>query len=207
MDQISHYIPFLIAYLLGAIPSSIIIGKTFYNKDVREEGSGNAGATNTFRVLGKKAGSIVLFMDITKGALATYCFIPFGLDFSMNEQLVLGIIAVIGHILPVFLGFKGGKGVATLLGMMIGIQPLASVICIGIFLILLSISKYVSLSSILSTLAFAILVGFVFKNTPQSIQIFGGIVFLLVTFTHRANIGRLMNGNENKTYLFGKPKE
>lgn len=207
MNDILFYIPFLIAYLLGAIPSSIIIGKTFYNKDVRTEGSGNAGATNTFRVLGKKAGSIVLFMDILKGALATVAFLPFGLDYSIEFKLLLGLTAVIGHIYPVFLGFKGGKGVATLLGMMIGIHPIASLICIVIFLFSLTASRYVSLSSIISTLAFPILVTFVLKEDNLSLQIFGVAVFLLVSYTHRSNIQRLLKGEENKTYLFGKPEE
>lgn len=206
MENILQYIPFLLAYLLGAIPSAIIIGKTFYNKDVREEGSGNAGATNTFRVLGKIPGSIVLIMDVLKGVLGVYSFLLFDLSYSSELQLLLGITAVLGHIFPVFLKFKGGKGVATLCGVMIGIQPIVSLLCVLIFLILLTISKYVSLSSIISTLAFFILVTFFFNDVDISTQVFGAAVFLLVTYTHRENIKRLRKGEENKTYLFGKPK-
>ena len=139
----------IIAYLIGSFPTAVWIGNFFYNKDVREYGSGNAGATNTFRVLGKKAGIPVLLMDIFKGWLAVY-FASFVSDNTIDTRLVFGIAAVIGHLFPIYTGFRGGKGIATLLGFMIGIEPIAAGICVVVFLTSFLISKYVSLSSIFS---------------------------------------------------------
>lgn len=197
----------IVAYLLGSIPTSVWIGKTFYGMDVREHGSGNAGATNTFRVLGKRAGIPVLLIDILKGWLAVnlvYLFTnlePHTAPF-INFQLMLAIAALLGHIFPIYVGFRGGKGIATLLGIGIAIHPFAALICMGIFIIVLLISSYVSLSSMIAGVSFPFLVYFVFKNTVLSLNVFAIAVGLMVVFTHRKNIDRLLKGNEAKTHLF-----
>lgn len=200
-----------IAYLLGSIPSAVWYGKKVHNIDVREFGSGNAGATNTFRVLGKKAGSIVMFLDATKGYLAT--MIPVILvqnqfietNLLSSFQIFFGIVAVIGHIFPVFANFKGGKGVATLLGMAFALHPLAAFTCVIIFTCILLTTHYVSLGSILSGLVFLLLQFTPLYNTNDNVlKGFGLAVFILLIYTHRQNIERLLNGSENKIYLIKK---
>jgi len=204
------------AYLLGSIPSAVWIGKSFYNIDVREHGSGNAGATNTFRVLGKKPGTIVLLMDILKGYLActlVYLFASVYTDFDWNAyrivniQLMLGASAVIGHLLPIFAGFKGGKGIATLAGMIIALNPLAAACAIGIFLIVLLTTRFVSVGSMIGGVSIPVLFVSVFgKSMPEfrqpSVIIFTIAIAVLVVITHRKNINRLIHGNENKAKLF-----
>lgn len=198
----------ILAYLLGSVPSAIWVGKRFYGLDVREHGSGNAGATNTFRVLGKKAGIPVLMMDILKGFLAVNLvfiqtkylsdnIIPF-----TNLKLVFGFCAVLGHIFPVFAGFRGGKGIATLLGIILAVHPPAAFCAIGIFLLILLTTKYVSLGSICAGIAFPILVIFIFKTSVPSLIIFSSLVAVLIVITHQKNIERLRKNDENKTYLF-----
>lgn len=208
MEQYLIYSLPLLAYIMGSVPSAVWIGKAFHGIDVREHGSGNAGATNTFRVLGKKAGIRVLILDILKGLLAVqlYYLLPETADVgeAKNYQLILGVPAVLGHIFPIFARFKGGKGVATLLGLMLGIHPFGSLICVGIFLIILIISKYVSLGSMIAGSCFPILMFFVFKENNNFLPEFGVIVSILLIVTHKKNIKRLMAGEENKTYLFGK---
>jgi glycerol-3-phosphate acyltransferase PlsY len=197
------------AYLLGSIPSSVWYGIGYFGIDVRKHGSGNAGATNTFRILGKRAGTIVMLIDVLKGWTAT-CLAS--MLFYINEigetellmyKIIFGIIAIIGHIFPVFVKFKGGKGIATLLGMVLAIQPELASVCIAIFILTLLASQYVSLSSILATLAFPVLswIG-VFGHPEPLLIVFGFTMFLLVVFTHKKNIVRLMNGNENRVTLF-----
>ncbi|HLS20756.1 MAG TPA: glycerol-3-phosphate 1-O-acyltransferase PlsY, partial [Bacillota bacterium] len=134
----------IIAYLLGSIPSALIVGKVGYNIDVREHGSGNLGATNAFRTLGIKAGSIVVLADILKGTIATVLPLLFNVDIY---TLIIGVFAVIGHTYPIFAKFKGGKAVATSGGIILGFNPLLFVIMVATFLIALYISKYVSLAS------------------------------------------------------------
>ena len=200
----------IIAYLIGSIPTAVWYGKKIHNIDVRDYGSGNAGATNTFRVLGKKAGAIVMLIDSLKGSIAT--LIPIIIynniiqfDHITIYQISLGIIAVIGHIYPIFAKFKGGKGVATILGIAIALHPLAASTCIVVFIIILITTKYVSLGSIISGLTFPILMYFPLYNTNDEIlKGFGYSVFILLIFTHKQNIIRLYNGNENKTYLTKK---
>src|SRR5690606_30834882 len=163
----------ILAYLFGSIPSAVWFGEAFYGVDVREYGSGNAGATNTFRVLGKKAGSIVMFVDILKGWTATN--LPHLLDSTIvgvpnsvqfvNIQLALGGIAGLGHLFPIFAGFRGGKGVATLFGMVIAIHPGAALCCVSVFLITLLLTHYVSLSSILAGFTFPFSVAFIFHTS------------------------------------------
>lgn len=209
MDFINFTILFVIAYLLGSIPSAVWIGKIFYGKDVREFGSKNAGATNTFRVLGVKAGIPVLLIDAFKGFAACNLVIflegviPETREY-VNYQLVFGVAAVIGHIFPVFAGFKGGKGVATLTGIVLAIATFPTLIAIGIFVITLLISRYVSLSSILAGISFPILVIFIFKTQISSLVIFSILVSILLVLTHHKNIERLIHKQENKANLFKK---
>ncbi|SFS81920.1 glycerol-3-phosphate 1-O-acyltransferase PlsY [Sphingobacterium wenxiniae] len=200
----------VLAYLFGSIPSAVWFGEAFYGVDVREYGSGNAGATNTFRVLGKKAGSIVMFVDILKGWTATN--LPHLLDSTIvgvpnsvqfvNIQLALGVIAVLGHLFPIFAGFRGGKGVATLFGMVIAIHPGAALCCVSVFLITLLLTHYVSLSSILAGFTFPFSVAFIFHTSVPAVLLYGIAICALILVTHQKNIERLLKGHESKIYLF-----
>lgn len=196
---------FLLAYLIGGIPFSVLTGKLFYGKDIRKEGSGNAGATNTFRVLGKTAGSIVLLLDILKGAGAVELYhlrMPPGLDSEgkLFYELALGITAVIGHIFPVYLKFKGGKGVATGFGVAVAVFPLAAGVAFITFAVIFPLFKYVSLGSLLASVAFATVV-FIQNIKQPLIGISAILIAAIIFFTHRENIKRLMNGTESKMYL------
>jgi glycerol-3-phosphate acyltransferase PlsY len=198
------------AYLLGSIPTAVWIGMTYYGIDPREHGSKNAGATNTFRVLGKKPGILVLFIDIIKGAVAA-C-VPYALiddpilyrDVLINLQILAAISAVFGHIFPVFARFKGGKGVATSLGVIIGIQPLAALMCLMVFIIVFVSSKYVSLGAISAAVCFPFVVRFVLCENNLWLSVFSITLSILVIIAHRKNINRLINGSENKMNLFKK---
>lgn len=193
----------LFAYLLGSLPSAVWIGKLFYGIDVRDYGSGNAGATNTFRVLGRTAGLPVLILDILKGflavklALLTGKYPPLSQQFT-NLELALGLASLIGHIFPVFAGFRGGKGVATLLGILCAAHPGAALICLGVFAITFLFTHYVSLSSIMAALTFPLTIMFVYHNTMPGLNIFSMFVFAVVLITHQKNIERLIKGQENK---------
>jgi acyl phosphate:glycerol-3-phosphate acyltransferase len=213
MSLIIKFLLILIAYLLGSIPSSVWIGKRFYGVDIREHGSGNAGFTNTLRVLGWRAGLPVFLMDILKGYLAVTLlrafnvYIPGTADF-INFQLILGASAVLGHIFPVYVGFRGGKGVATLLGLLLAIQPQPTLICIGIFVLVFLTTRYVSLSSMIAGISFPILIIFVFQTTISSLVIFSMIVSILLLLTHQKNIERLLNREESRARIIkrrGKP--
>jgi glycerol-3-phosphate acyltransferase PlsY len=201
------------AYLLGSIPSSVWYGIGYFGIDVRKHGSGNAGATNTFRTLGKRAGTIVMLIDVMKGWTATclasllFYIGTIGETELLTYKILFGIIAIIGHIFPVFVGFKGGKGIATLLGMVLAIHPELASVCITIFILTLLASQYVSLSSILATLAFPVLswIG-VFGQPEPLLIVFGFVMFLLVVFTHQKNIIRLLKGNESRVNIFKKSK-
>jgi glycerol-3-phosphate acyltransferase PlsY len=186
------------------------LGKAMYGIDVREYGSGNAGATNTFRILGKKAGIPVLIIDILKGFTATNLvyfvgnYIPGSVQFA-NFQLVLGITAVIGHIFPVFAGFRGGKGIATLFGMILAVHPYASLIACLVFIIVLLSTRYVSLSSMIASFMFPVIIIFFFNESSTRTQILFAIaVCVLVMFTHQKNIERLLKGKESKANIFKK---
>src|ERR1041385_5264657 len=159
----------LIAYLLGSIPSAVWIGKWFYGVDVREHGSGNAGATNTFRVLGKKAGIPVLLFDIFKGwaSVMMVGFVteaPPHTDDYVNIQIVLGVTAVVGHIFPIFAAFRGGKGIATLFGVILAVHPYACLVASGVFLLVFLAFNYVSLGSICAGVAFPFIIIFLFGH-------------------------------------------
>jgi len=201
---------FPIAYLLGSIPTAVWVGKIFFNIDVREHGSGNAGATNVMRVLGVKTGIPVLLTDMFKGWFAVYLIhfqgvIEEGNEAWMLVAIVLGVLAVIGHIFPVFAGFRGGKGVATIAGVCISLHPLATLSALGIFILVLIIWKYVSLGSISAGISFPVWVILVYQSQYLSIMIFSTIVALLLVVTHRANIKRLLKGEEKvASFLFKK---
>lgn len=194
------------AYLLGSIPTAVWIGKAFYNIDVREFGSGNAGATNTFRVLGKKAGIPVLIIDILKGTAAVALsyfntFVPQSDEF-INMQLGLGVAALVGHIFPIFAGFRGGKGVATILGIVICIVPVSCALALLVFLIVLFSTRIVSLSSMMAGVSFPFLLNLVLGNTNPVLAVFSIVVALLLIITHRKNIKRLLKNQEAKVQLF-----
>ncbi len=195
----------VLAYLIGSLPSAVWLGQAYYGIDVREFGSGNAGATNTFRVLGTKAGVFVMALDIFKGLTAvTLATVWMQLGFIAESQIVLfklvfGISAVLGHIFPIYVGFKGGKGVATLLGMVLGINPLVAAICIAVFMIVLLLTKYVSLGSILGTLTFPVMLMITdIEPNDLILIVFGFTFFVVVLFTHKKNVHRILNGKENK---------
>jgi glycerol-3-phosphate acyltransferase PlsY len=198
----------IFAYLLGSIPSAVWIGRIFYHTDIREYGSGNAGATNTFRVLGKRAGIPVLIIDILKGFAAVQLpyfseLIPGSVSF-VNLQLVLGVAALFGHIFPVFASFKGGKGIATLVGIILAVHPYAALVSISVFFIVFLISHYVSLSSITAAITFPIVVIVVFKTQIPSLVIFSMVIAVLVLITHQKNIERLIRKEESKSHLVKK---
>lgn len=198
----------IIAYLIGSIPTAVWWGKRYYGIDVREFGSGNAGATNTFRVLGKRAGIPVLFIDIIKGTIAVLLvhFSPFIFDSNefVNLELGLGIAALIGHVFPIFAGFRGGKGVATILGVVICLTPITSLMVLAVFLIVLLATRYVSLSSMIAGLSFPFFLNVILKNQNQILMIFSLFVAVLLIVTHKKNISRLLKRQETKVILFGK---
>ncbi len=195
------------AYLIGSIPTAVWISKYFFKIDIRDYGSGNAGATNTFRVLGSKWGTLVMAVDVLKGIVATslYILLPFYLTDEWdrtNFMIGLGMAAVLGHIFPVWANFRGGKGVATLLGMAVAIQPLVAVCCIGVFLIVLYLTRFVSLSSILAGISFMVFILFIFNEKETLYRIFAVMVALMVILTHQKNITRILKGTESKIPLF-----
>ncbi len=197
----------LIAYCLGSIPSAVWVSKIFFDIDIRDYGSGNAGATNTFRVLGPKWGTIVMVFDVLKGFLAVKLafFAPqyFNSEIQfLNMQLILGIAAVTGHIFPIWANFRGGKGVATLLGLVIAISPWSALGCSIIFLLVLFLTRFVSLSSILASIAFPLFILEVFDVDNNYYRLFAVAVAVLVILTHQKNIGRLIKGDENKVPIF-----
>ena len=204
MITVNLIIAIILAYLIGSIPTSVWIGRIFYNVDVRKEGSGNAGATNTIRVLGYKAGIPVLIFDVFKGWFAVYIsnfFWDGTLTFPdlVDFDIILATAAVIGHVFPIYVGFKGGKGIATLLGIGLALFPLGAWIAVGIFTITLIITGYVSLSSIVASVTFPFVELLVLGNHEYlSLNILAIAVAIFVPLTHRKNIQRLLNGEESK---------
>ncbi len=197
----------VIAYLIGSIPTAVLVSRVFFGIDIRNYGSGNAGATNTFRVLGTKWGAFVMTVDILKGVLASflYLLLPYYLTNEWdrtNFMIGLGLAAVVGHIFPVWAKFKGGKGVATLLGMVVAIQPLVALCVLGVFLMVLYLTRFVSLSSILASVAFPLFILVIFNEPEPLYRVFAIAVALMVILTHQKNISRLMQGNENKARIF-----
>jgi len=199
----NEFLLIIVAYLIGSIPTSVWVSKHFFGIDIREYGSGNAGATNTFRILGSKWGSFVMLVDVIKGVVATslYLLLPHYLTNELHQtnfMLGLGLAAVLGHIFPIWANFKGGKGVATLLGMAVAIQPIVAACCIAVFLTVLFLTRFVSLSSVLAGIAFMVFILFVFNEQPTFYRIFAVMVALMVVLTHQKNIGRILNGTESK---------
>lgn len=205
----------ILSYLIGSIPTSIIVSKAVKGIDIREHGSGNAGGTNVMRVLGWKHGVFVILLDALKGVLAVvviarlhYGGLPFTNvspfdDFTL-VQIIAGISAVAGHIWTVFAGFKGGKGIATALGMLLVILTIDMLIAVGIFLLVVTISRYVSLGSIIGAISVPLTLIFRENVLHENIQSYNTLlpfvilVALLVIYTHRKNVVRILNGTENK---------
>lgn len=194
----NYFLLIVVGYLFGNIPFSYIVGKSMGNIDVRKHGSGNAGATNVLRTVGKKAALYALLGDIAKGLIpAIIGRLVLGIDGAM----ICSIFAVIGHCYPFTLGFKGGKGVATAGGMIIGVNPLVGVMILVYILLVVKITKYVSLASITASMLLPIIFYFMYdSNTALFISIF---LCALVIFKHRTNISRLIKGEESKTTILG----
>lgn len=197
---------FILAYLLGSIPTAVWAGKLFKGIDVREHGSGNAGAANAIRVLGWQLGIPVLIIDMAKGWLAA--MMPVFLNLAepgsaglTNLQIYTGLTAIMGHIFPVFARFRGGKGVATVFGVLLAIHPFLTLSCLGIFLIVFLLVRIVSVASMSAGLSFPILL-FTFFDTPSLVfKLFSIFVAVALIITHRNNIRRLLKGEEKR--LFG----
>lgn len=198
----------ILAYLLGSIPTAVWVGKMFFDLDIRTQGSGNAGATNTIRVFGVRAGLPVLLFDVFKAWFAVHLSVwltnPL---FSPNQEviywIVLGGLAVLGHVYPVFAGFKGGKGVATLVGVVMALYPASFFVILVFFTVVMFFTRIVSISSISSALIFPFVAIFLFDETRLPLIILAIAIAFFVPYTHRANIKRLKEGTEKK-FDFGK---
>ena len=184
----------LVAYLLGSIPSGLWVGQYFFQKDIRQFGSGNLGSTNAFRVLGKKAGSIVLFCDVFKGFLAMILAMTVFKQESLSP-LWIASFAVIGHTFPLFASFKGGKAVATFAGMSLAYQPLLLLYGLILFLALLAITRMVSLTAMV-TITAGVFLSLLFND--WALTAFALAIDIFIIYRHRSNIQRILNGTENK---------
>jgi len=196
---------FVLAYTLGSIPTSIWAGKVFRGIDIREHGSGNAGAANAIRVLGWKTGVPVLIVDMVKGWLSAMLPVLFSQaepDSALitNLQIGTGVTAIIGHVFPVFAGFRGGKGVATVSGVLLAIHPLLTLSCLGIFLIVILITRIISVASMSAGIAFPILLFTLFETPSLFFKLFSIFVAVALIITHRKNIQRLLKGEEKKFF-------
>jgi glycerol-3-phosphate acyltransferase PlsY len=203
MTTIYILLEILAAYLLGSFSSAVWIGRLFYGIDVRQHGSGNAGATNVIRVLGYKAGIPVLLVDVFKGWLAVQLAFWFpvpglGDDALMYLRIGMAMAAVLGHVFPVFAGFRGGKGVGTIAGAGISLFPLAIVMVLVVFVVVLAITNYVSLASVLASIAFPLVVYFITGERNAGMISLSLLVAVFIPVTHRRNIGRLFKGEERK---------
>lgn len=211
MDSFLPLICLISAYILGSIPSAVWLGKIYFSTDVRQHGSGNAGATNAIRVLGWKAGLIVMVIDVSKAiaAVSLVYIIPW-LDgrttLLHNLQALMGLSVIIGHIFPVFAGFRGGKGVATVFGAMILINFPATLISFGIFALTIVLTRFVSLGSMLAGLMFPLSLIFIFKVQYPFVILFALLVPIIIFLTHRKNIIRLFKHEERK-FTFKRTEE
>ena len=201
----------LTGYIFGSFPTAIIAGKLLKKIDIRDHGSGNAGATNVVRVLGWKAGLLVLLIDMFKGFVPVYWLTPAiaGVnEYTIYYQILAALAAIAGHIWTIFAGFRGGKGVGTAAGVFLGLAPVALSIALIFFIIVVALSRYVSLGSLLSSAAFlaTLLIQkyFVNQEVPNALIVVGIIVVALIWISHHENIKRLLNGNENKISFSGK---
>ena len=185
------------AYLLGSIPSGLWIGRKFFQIDIRQHGSGNLGATNSFRILGKKAGTIVLLMDLLKGSISVLLLKQ--MDLHGISPLIIALFAVMGHTYPLFANFKGGKAVATFAGVILAYQPVLFLIGLGIFILTLAISKMVSFTSML-TISIGVLLSLYFQDIILTIIALLADIFII--YRHRTNVQRILNGTEPKVDIF-----
>lgn len=185
------------AYLLGSIPSGLWIGRKFFQIDIRQHGSGNLGATNSFRILGKKAGTIVLLMDLLKGSISVLLLKQ--MDLHGISPLIIALFAVVGHTYPLFANFKGGKAVATFAGVILAYQPVLFLIGLGIFILTLAISKMVSFTSML-TISIGVLLTLYFQDIVLTIIALLADIFII--YRHRTNVQRILNGTEPKVDIF-----
>lgn len=197
----------ILAYILGSVPTAVWIGKLRYNLDVREHGSGNAGATNTFRVLGWKPGILVFLTDTIKGFLAVYLTQISGI--ADNEYAALfyigsGLLAVVGHIYPILAGFDGGKGVATMLGVILALHSPGALIALGVFAVIFFATQYVSLGSLAAAVTYPLVIFLFFPETDLYLKIFAIVLAGILFWSHHSNIGRLLKGTENKVKIYGK---
>jgi len=196
-----EFLLIILAYLIGSIPTALIVSKRYFGIDIREYGSGNMGATNTFRILGSRYGTLVMVVDILKGmaAVGLFVFFPYFNELQRtNLMMGLGVAAVLGHIFPIFANFKGGKGVATLFGMVLAVQPLIAVSCMVVFLLVLFLTRYVSLSSILAAITLPVSVLWIWNEHELTYRIFAVLVAVMVLLTHQKNIGRIIRGDESR---------
>ena len=212
MNILNIVLVFLLAYIVGSIPSAVWFGKIFHNIDVRDHGSGNAGATNVIRVLGWTTGIPVLMIDVAKGWFATMLPVFFKLappDSAMitNLQILAGVTAIVGHIFPLFAGFRGGKGVATVFGVLLALKFLLTLSCFGVFIAVLLCTGTISISSMAAGLAFPILLFLVFDTPSVIFKIFSILVALALFLTHRKNIKRLLKGEEPKLFTWGRKEK
>lgn len=195
----------IFAYLVGSVSTAVWYGKIFHGVDVRQYGSGNAGATNSLRTLGKKAGIIVLIVDFLKGFLAVKAVSLFSVETDSISPLIMGLAVIAGHIFPIFAQFRGGKGVATAMGVLVATFPWAALGCMVVFMMIVFATKYVSLGSILGALAFPIQLTFnLWNDNADTYAIgFAWLIFIILAVMHRQNIERLLKGTESK---FGAKK-
>ena len=211
MNILNVLLSFIFAYLLGSIPTAVWIGKWFHNIDVREHGSNNAGATNVIRTLGWETGFPVLLFDLGKGWLSTMLPLFFHAaepetGMLVNLQVAAGLCAITGHIYPVFAQFRGGKGVATMFGALLALQPLLTICCFGVFLIVFLITGIVSISSIAAGIAFPLFIFLIFDTPSFFLKVFSVLVALVLIVTHHNNIKRLIKGEEKRLIKFEKNK-
>ncbi|KPP99586.1 MAG: acyl-phosphate glycerol 3-phosphate acyltransferase [Bacteroidetes bacterium HLUCCA01] len=222
--MLSFIVIIVLSYLIGSIPSSVWIGKLTKGVDIRDHGSGNAGATNTFRVLGWKAGSVVALVDLGKGFVAAFYISQLGFalgempevlfgvwEIDASVRVVAGLSAVLGHMYPLYAGFKGGKGVITAAGMLYGIEPISISLAIIIFLIVLFSSRYVSLASIVASISYPIFLislryAFGYTEIDGSLMVISTVIALTIVVKHHGNIKRLIEGNENRIKSFAPAK-
>jgi glycerol-3-phosphate acyltransferase PlsY len=213
----------LLSYLIGSIPSSLWVGKIYKKIDLREHGSGNLGATNTFRILGWKAGVVVSLIDFFKGFVSVYYVSRIAFEIgniptvisvwetTIFVMIFAGLFAVIGHMFPIYANFKGGKGVLTACGMLYGIEPISISLAFSLFFIILFTTRYVSLASMLSTTSYPLFLillryGFGMDNIDGSLIVVSSIVVLIIIVKHKSNIERLLNGTESRITSFSPAK-
>lgn len=206
LSVIKIIVCFIGAYLIGSVSTAVWAGKAFHGIDVRTKGSGNAGATNTIRVLGVKTGVIVMIIDVFKGWLAVALTGYFLSVFVNDQQLVIvkiisGLFAVAGHIFPLYTGFRGGKGVATFVGVILALYPLAFFIVLIWFVIVFILTRYVSLGSVSGAIIFPFIVVFILNEQNIALIVLSIIIAVFIPLTHHKNIKRLLKGTENKLYF------